>query len=163
LNAAKPQISKLNRVHRVDEFNCGVDPLNLYLTRFALPNQSACGAQTYVAELGDRVVGYCSLSAAQVEYAQAPARLAKGMGRHPISVILIARLAVDRSWQGKGLGAALLVDALRRILTAADIIGVRAITVHAKDEGARRFYEHFDIDPSPFDPLHFCLSRKWRG
>jgi GNAT superfamily N-acetyltransferase len=160
LSAAKPQIAKLKRVHEVDDFDCGVDPRNLYLKRFALPNQSAGGAQTYVAELDGRVVGYYSLSAAQVEYADAPARLTKGMARHPISVILIARLAVDRTWQGKGLGAAMLVDALRRILTAADIIGVRAVMVHAKDEGARRFYEHFDFDPSPFDPLHLFLLIK---
>ena len=154
MTAAKPQIAKLNKIHTVDNFDCGADPLNIYLKRFALPNQNAGGAQTYVAELGDRVVGYYSLSAAQVEYAEAPGRLAKGMARHPISVILIARLTVDRGWQGKGLGAALLVDALRRILTAADIIGVRAVMVHAKDEGARRFYEHFDFVPSPTDPYH---------
>ena len=160
MSAAKPQIAKLKRVHTVDDFDCGADPLNFYLKRFGLPNQSAGGAQTYVAELDGRVIGYYSLSAAQVEYAEAPARLAKGMARHPISVILIARLAVDRTWQGKGLGAALLVDALRRILTAADIIGVRAVMVHAKDEGARRFYEHFDFDPSPFDPLHLFLLIK---
>jgi len=158
--SAKPQIAKLKRTHAVDDFDCAVEPLNFYLKRFALANQSAGGAQTYVAELGDRVVGYYSLSAAQVEYADAPARLAKGMARHPISVILLARLAVDYTWQGKGLGAALLVDALRRILTAADIVGIRAVMVHAKDEDARRFYEHFDFDPSPVDPLHLFLLTK---
>ena len=158
--ADRPQVVKLKRTHAVDGFDCAAEPLSTYLKRFALPNQSAGGAQTYVAALGDRVVGYYSLSAAQVELADAPARLAKGMARHPISVILIARLAVDHTWQGKGLGAALLLDALRRILTAADIVGIRAVMVHAKDEGARRFYEHFDFDPSPVDPLHLFLLIK---
>ena len=74
--------------------------------------------------------------------------------------MLLARLAVDRSWQGRGLGAALLLDALRRTLTAADILGMRAIMVHAKDEAARRFYEHFDFDPSPVEPLHLFLLLK---
>lgn len=115
---------------------------------------------TYVAALGDRVVGYYSLTPAQVEYGDAPDRVRRGMARHPIPVILIARLAVDRTWQGKGLGAALLLDALRRILAASDIIGVRAVMVHAKDETARRFYEHFDFDPSPFEPLHLFLLTK---
>jgi GNAT superfamily N-acetyltransferase len=155
-----PQILKLRPTHAIDGFDCGVESLNTYLKRFALPNQSAGGAQTYVAELGDDVAGYYSLCAAQVEFAGAPARLAKGMARHPISVILIARLAVDHAWHGKGLGAALLVDALRRILTAADIVGIRAVMVHAKDERARRFYEHFDFDPSPVDPLHLFLLIK---
>ncbi len=151
---------KLQRTHAVDEFECAVEPLDTYLKRFALPNQSAGGAQTYVAALGERVVGYYSLCAAQVELAEAPARLAKGMARHPIAVVLIARLAVDHAWQGQGLGAALLVDALRRVLTAADIVGIRAVMVHAKDDRARRFYEHFDFDPSPVDPLHLFLLTK---
>jgi GNAT superfamily N-acetyltransferase len=158
--AEKPQIVKLRRDHAVDSFDCAVEPLNTYLKRFALPNQTAGGAQTYVAELGKKIAGYYSLAAAQVEYADAPAHLRKGMARHPLSVILLARLAVDHTWQGKGLGAALLADALRRIHAAADIVGVRAVIVHAKDEGARRFYEHFDFDPSPVDPLLLFLPIK---
>ena len=123
-------------------------------------NQSAGGAQTYAAVLNGIVVGYYSLSTASVEYDQAPERAKKGMARHPIPVILIARLAVDHTRQGKGLGAALLLDALRRVLTAADIVGIRAILVHAKDEAAKRFYEHFDFDPSPVDPMHLFLIIK---
>ena len=156
----KPEVVKLRRTHDLDSFDCGVEPLNVYLERFALANQSAGGAQTYVATLGDRIVGYYSLSTASVEYADAPSRLAKGMARHPIPVVLVARLAVDVTWQGKGLGAALLLDALRRILAAAEIVGIRAVMVHAKDEAARRFYEHFDFDPSPVDPLQLFLLVK---
>jgi GNAT superfamily N-acetyltransferase len=79
-------------------------------------------------------------------------------------VILLARLAVDHTRQGKGLGAALLLDALRRVLAAGDIIGVRAVMVHAKDDAARRFYEHFDFDSSPADPFHrFLLVKEIAG
>ncbi len=157
---AKPRVEKLDKNHAVDAFDCGAEPLNIYLRRFALGNQSAGAAQTYVATLGERVVGYYSLSTASVEYAEAPERLRKGLARHAVPVVLIARLAIDHTWQGKGLGAALLLDALRRVLGAADIVGVRAVMVHAKDEAARRFYEHFDFDPSPIEPLHMFLMVK---
>jgi GNAT superfamily N-acetyltransferase len=157
---AKPQIAKLDKSHLTDVFNCGLAPLNAYLQRFALANQSAGGAQTYAAILEGKVIGYYSLSTASVEYDQSPERTKKGLARHPIPVILIARLAVDHSWQGKGLGAALLRDALRRIVSAADIVGIRAVLVHAKDEAAKRFYEHFDFDPSPVDPMHLFLLVK---
>jgi GNAT superfamily N-acetyltransferase len=159
-SSTKPHIVKLDKSHATDAFNCGTAPLNMYLQRFVLVNQSAGGAQTYVAAKDARIVGYYSLSTASVEYDQAPSRAKKGLARHPIPVILIARLAVDQSWQGKGLGAALLVDALRRILAASEIVGIRAVLVHAKDEAARRFYEHFDFDPSPVDPMHLFLLIK---
>jgi GNAT superfamily N-acetyltransferase len=155
-----PRIAKLAAGHAVDVFDCGGDALNAYLSRHALANQRAGGAQTYVAAMAEHVVGYYSLATGQVEYADAPERLRKGLARHPVPIILLARLAVDRGWQGRGLGSALLLDALRRSLGAADIIGVRAIMVHAKDESARRFYEHFDFDPSPVEPLHLFLLVK---
>ncbi len=156
----KPEIVKLTRSHATEAFDCGAKPLNAFLKRHALVNQSAGAAQTYVAAVGDHVVGYYSLSAASVEYGDAPERLRKGLARHPVPVMLLARLAVDRTWQGRGLGAALLLDALRRTVAAADILGIRAIMVHAKDEAARRFYEHFDFDPSPIEPLHMFLLLK---
>jgi GNAT superfamily N-acetyltransferase len=157
---AKPRIEKLARDHAVEAFDCGAEPLDTYLRRFALGNQSAGAAQTYVAALDERVVGYYSLCTGQVEYGEAPERLRKGLARHPVPVVLLARLAIDRTWQGKGLGAALLRDALHRILAASDIVGVRAVMVHAKDEAARRFYEHFDFDPSPIEPLQLFLLVK---
>ena len=156
----KPHIAKLASGHDVGGFACGSAPLDTYLARFALANQAGGAAQTYVAAVGEKVVGYYSLTAASVEFGEAPERLRKGLARHPVPVILIARLAVDRSWQGRGLGAALLRDGLRRVLAAADIIGLRAVMVHAKDQTARRFYEHFDFDPSPVDPLQMFLLIK---
>jgi GNAT superfamily N-acetyltransferase len=74
--------------------------------------------------------------------------------------MLLARLAVDRTYQGVGLGQALLKDALHRTAQAADIAGIRALVVHAKDEQARQWYEQFNFDPSPTDPLHLFLLMK---
>jgi GNAT superfamily N-acetyltransferase len=156
----KPQIVKLDKSHATDAFNCGAASLNVYLQRFALVNQSAGSAQTYAAVLNGAVVGYYSLSTASVEYDAATERMKKGLARHAIPVLLLGRLAVDHTWQGKGLGSSLLRDALRRVAAAADIVGIRAVLVHAKDDAARRFYEHFDFDPSPVDPLHLFLLVK---
>lgn len=114
----------------------------------------------YVVPIEERVVGYYALSAASVEQDDAPTRVRKGLARHPIPVILLARLAVDQSEQGRGLGAALLKDALQRAGSAAGEIGARAVLVHAKDEEAKAFYEHFDFEPSPSDPLHLFLLMK---
>jgi GNAT superfamily N-acetyltransferase len=157
---SNPAIVKLNRSHAIDRFDCGVTSLNNFLKQYALTNQASGGAQTYVAAIGELVVGYYSLASGEVAHEAAPARVAKGMARHPIPVMLLARLATDLTWQGKGLGAALLADAMRRTLQAADIAGIRALVVHAKDDKARRFYQHFDFDPSPKDPLHLSILIK---
>jgi len=153
-------IQKLDRSHIVDPFDCGYEDFNRYISRFALNNQSAGSAQTYVTLAGGKVVGYYSLAVGAVAHSQAPARMVKGLARHPVPVMLLARLAVDKEAKGKGLGAALLHDALARTLQAADIAGIRAVIVHAKDDEARRFYEHFDFDPSPTDPYHLHLLIK---
>ena len=156
----KPQMAKLRRSHAVDSFDCGSEALNTFLRRYAFTNQSAGTAQTYVAEVGDEVAGYYSLTVGQVEYGDAPERMAKGIARHPVPIMLLARLGVDGAWQGKGLGAALLADALRRTSQAADIAGIRALVVHAKDERAKAFYSHFDFASMPQDSLHMFLLLK---
>lgn len=153
-------IRKLFRSDEVETFDCGSDALNRYLERFALVSQSAGSAQTYVAVSSDRIVGYYSLAVGAAVHAAAPTRIVNGLTRHPVPVMLLARLAVDSSMKGKGLGAALLHDALARTLQAADIAGIRAIIVHAKDDDARRFYEHFDFEPSPTDFYHLFLLIK---
>jgi predicted N-acetyltransferase YhbS len=153
-------IQKLDRSHIVEAFDCGYEDLNRYISRFALNNQSAGSAQTYVAIADEKVVGYYSLAVGAVAHSQAPTRMVKGLARHPVPVMLLARLAVDNEVKGRGLGAALLQDALARTLQAADIAGIRAVIVHAKDDDARRFYEHFDFDPSPTDSYHLYLLIK---
>ncbi len=148
------RIEKLDRKHVTDAFDCGSEPLNRFLIRFALPNQQAEASQTYVALAGKQIVGYYTLVVGQVECADAPERLTKGLARHPVPIMLLARLAVAQPWQGRGLGQGLLKDAMLRTLRAAEIAGIRAFAVHAKGEAARAFYEHFDFVPSPTDPFH---------
>ena len=106
------------------------------------------------------MVGYYSLAAAQIIYADASPRLQKGAPRHPVPVVLLARLAVGRAKQGHGLGAALLKNAILRTLGAAEAIGVRALLVHAKDESAKMFYQRYDFEPLPGHPLHLALMLK---
>ena len=127
--------------------------------RFALANQRNESARTYAVHRNGAVVGYYSISAGSVSIEDSPARIAKGLARHPIPVILLARLAIDKGEQGTGLGKALLKDALTRIARA-DIVGARAVLVHAIDEPARKFYEHFDFEPSPVHELQLMLLMK---
>jgi predicted N-acetyltransferase YhbS len=146
--------------HDVSEFDSGSAPLNEYLKKYALVNQQNQSARTFVACRGEAVVGYYTLAAGSVSREETPTRVAKGLARHPVPVILLARLAVDRGEQGKGLGAGLLKDALLRAARAAELIGCRAVLVHAKDQAARAFYERFGFEPSPVDELHLYLLMK---
>jgi predicted N-acetyltransferase YhbS len=151
------RIEKLRRTHDLDRFDCGREALNRFLVRYAFPNQQAGASQTYVAladEADEEVVGYYTLVVGQVEYSEAPERLTKGLARHPVPIMLLARLAVAIIWQGKGLGSGLLKDAMLRTLQAADIAGIRAFAVHAKGDQAKSFYERFDFVASPSDPYH---------
>jgi len=156
----RPRIEKLRRDHHVDLFDCGQEALNRFLVRYAFQNQQAEASQTYVALVGDEVVGFSTLVVAQVEYDDAPQRLGKGLAKHPIPLMLLARLAIATSWQGKGLGSGLLKDAMLRTLQAADIAGIRAIAVHAKDDDARTFYERFGFAAAPTDPYHLFVLLK---
>ncbi|MGN6367563.1 MAG: GNAT family N-acetyltransferase [Phycisphaerae bacterium] len=154
------RIEKLSPLHKIDAFDCGRQELNKYLLRYAWGNQQAGAGQTYVGLVGEIVVGYHTLAVGHVLPEQAPERITKGLARHPVPIMLLARLAVDQQWQGQGIGKALLKDAVLRTLQAADIVGIRAIGVHAKDEEARKFYEKFDFVPSPTDPLHLFVLLK---
>ncbi len=153
-------IEKLRREHLLDRFDCGKEDLNRFLKRQAWNSQQAHSAQTYVLVKDLRVLGYYSLAAGSVTHEEATERVKKGLARHPIPVILLARLAVDASVHGKGLGSALLKDALLRTAQAADAIGARALLVHAKDDSAKAFYEHFAFEASPSDPYHLLLIMK---
>jgi len=154
------RIEKLRRDHPVEDFDCGREELNRYLVRYAWQNQQAGAAQTYVGIAGEAIAGYHTLAVGHVTLEDAPERLTKGLAKHLVPIMLLARLAIDRRWQGQGAGKALLRDAMQRTLRAADIAGIRAFAVHAKDEEARRFYEHFDFMPSPTDPMHLFVLLK---
>lgn len=142
--------------HVLDEFTCGEPSLDDWLCEHAHAAKGAGSARTYVicdAEQ-ERVVGYHALTVTGIGHDDAGERLAKGMGRHPIPAVLLARLAVDRSVQGQGLGAFLLRDAMLRAVSAAEGLGIRALVVHALHAEARAFYLRFDFEPSPTDDLH---------
>jgi GNAT superfamily N-acetyltransferase len=166
-------IEKLTRQHPVDDFYCGEDALNRFLSRFAFQNQQASASQTYVGLADRAIVGFYTLVVAEVAYDDAPERLKKGLARHPVPLMLLARhpvplmllarLAVSQMWQGKGVGSGLLKDAMLRTIQAAEIGGIRALAAHAKNDTARAFYEHFGFMPSPTDPLHlFVLTKDLR-
>ena len=154
------RIEKLHRSHPIDLFTCGKEELDRFLKRFALGNQQANAAQTYIALHDTDVIGFYSLVVGEVAFIDAPERLTKGLARHPVPIMLLARLAVSSSWQGRRIGSYLLRDAMLRTLQAADIGGIRAFAVHAKDDPAKSFYEHFGFEPSPTDPLHLFLLTK---
>lgn len=154
------RIERLERHHAVDGFDCGNEALNRFLVRFALQNRQAGASQTYVALADEQVAGYSTLVVGQVDYDDAPLRLTKGLARHPVPIMLLARLAIAVSFQGRGLGSGLLKDAMLRTIQAAEIAGIRAFAVHAKDDQARGFYEHFDFVPSPTDPYHLLRLLK---
>lgn len=157
---ASIHVEKLRRDHALEDFDCGEAPLNRFLVRNALQNQQMGASQTYLALSGSRLAGYYTLVFGEVAYADAPERLQKGAARHPVPLMVLARLAVDVTFRGEGLGAALLKDAMLRTLAAAEIAGLRALAVHAKSEAARRFYAHFDFVASPVDPLHMLFLLK---
>jgi predicted N-acetyltransferase YhbS len=154
------RIEKLARTHLVGDFDCGQEHLNTHLAKYALTNQFANSAVTYVALADGAVVGFYSLTVGEILFDDASERLKKGLARHPVPVMLLARLAVAIEWQGKGLGSGLLRDAVRRTVQAADIAGVRALIVHAKDDAAKAFYTRFDFLPSDTDPLHLYVLIK---
>jgi predicted N-acetyltransferase YhbS len=155
------KVEAISELHDVSRFDCGSHKsLNDWLKRFALANQKNESARTYIIHRSGSVVGYYSISAGSVAVHETPVRVSRGLARHPIPVILLARLAVDKDEKGAGLGKALLRDALVRIAQAADIVGARAVLVHAIDEQAKKFYLHFDFELSPTHDLQLMLLMK---
>ena len=160
MNAGYKPVRKFGATDAVESFDCGQPALNQFLQRYALVNQMAHSAQTYVCCLGTQVVGFYSLSVGSVDVADAPTRVAKGLARYPVPVMILARLAVSLDHQGKGLGRALLKDALLRTAQAADIAGIRCLVVHAKDDTARQWYASWEFESSQTDAYHLYLLLK---
>ncbi len=150
----------IDKGHATCSFDCGVEPLNEYLKKYALLSHQSRSARTYVALRGKRLVGYYTLAAGSVSREQVPARVAQGLGKYPVPITLLARLAVENAEQGQGLGRSLLRDAILRAYQASDMVGSHAILTHAKDEGARAFYLRYDFAPSPVNALHLYLLMK---
>jgi len=147
----------------LSSFDSGEPSLDDWLRRRALGNQAAGASRCFVTCRDGRVVGYYALATGAVQRLDTTSRVARGMPE-PIPVVLLARLAVDTKEQGRGLGSHLLRDAITRTIAAADIVGIRALLVHALHDQARRFYLHFGVEPSPTHPLHlFLLLKDVRG
>jgi GNAT superfamily N-acetyltransferase len=146
----------LTAAHDCTRFDSGSPQLDGWLRERALRNERAGASRTYVACEGVRVVAFYSLANGALAHREAPGRLKRNMP-DPIPVMVLGRLAVDRAFQGRGLGKALLKDAILRTLQAAEIAGIRAILVHAKDENAKRFYERLGFLASPASPRTLAL------
>ncbi len=155
------RVEPLARTHDISDFDCADHTsLSNWLKNFAWLNQQNETSRTYVVHRANRVVAYYSIAAGSTLREYAPIRVAKGLAGHPVPVIVLTRLAVDRTAQGKGLGKAMVKDALIRIAAAADIVGARAAMVHAIDAQAAAFYRNFDFVPCPDNDLHLMLLMK---
>ena len=160
---AKPRLSSVELLgsdHDVNHFDCGTHAsLTDWLKRFARMNQASGDTRTYVVHRNLQVVGYYSLAPGSVSRKEATARASKS-APEPIPIVLLARLAIDKPEQGQGLGSALLKDALQRAYAGAEIIGGRAVLVHAIDPEAAAFYRKYGFEPCPGLELHLMLLMK---
>ena len=148
---------KLSAQHDVSCFDSGEPTLDDWLRRRALQNEASGASRTYVVCVEKRVVGYYTLAVGAVALAEAPGRVRRNMP-DPLPVMVLGRLAVDREYQGRGIGAGLLRDAILRTVQAAEIAGIRAILVHAISATAKRFYEERGFVSSPVEPLTVMIS-----
>ena len=142
----------------LEEFDCGREELDEWLRRHGVASHKADLARTFLALDGHTVAGYVSLTTGSVRPEDAPKRLARGMPRYPIGIVLIARLAVDRRHQGKRLGSRLLAEGLRRAVAASDAAAARLVVVDALDGDAAAFYRRWGFIDTPGNPLR--LFRK---
>jgi len=149
----------LSAEHRLDDFACGVDSLDDWLKRRAHPNQVSGASRTYVVSEGTQVVGYYCLASGALALSDAPALVRRNMP-DPVPVAILGRLAIHQTWQGRGVGVALLQDAVLRTLHASEILGIRGLLVHALSAEAKAFYEHHGFVASPTQPMILMLSLK---
>jgi GNAT superfamily N-acetyltransferase len=151
--------------HQLEGFDCGKPALDDWLLRHARQAQGSGSAKTFVVAEGARVAGYFSLTVGQVDTLDAPERIRKGMGQYPVPVVILARLAVSRQDQGRGMGFGLLQDAIRRTMLIAEQAGIRAMLTHPMDEEAAKFYTRFGFIASPLREQQLLLllkdARRW--
>ena len=143
--------------HQIGDFNSGIVSLDEWLKRRALANQATGAARTFVVCEADRVAACFALASGAVNVAAARGRFRRNMP-DPIPVVVLARLAVDRAYQGRGLGSAMVGDAARRVVHAADTIGIRRIIVHAISDVAKAFYLALGFEPSPIEPMTLMVT-----
>jgi GNAT superfamily N-acetyltransferase len=151
----------LDKTHDLDQFRSGNDTLDDWLRRRARANQISGASRTYVVSDDQRVIAYYCLASGALDLADAPGPIRRNMP-YPIPMAVLGRLAVHREWQGRGLGVALLQDAVLRTAQAAAIMGVRGVLVHAISDAAKAFYERHGFTASPNHPMTLVLSLKSR-
>jgi len=144
------QPEPLNAQHNLSNFACGEALLDDWLRQRALKNELLSASRTFVVCSDSSVVGYYALAAGSIAHTEVNSKMRRNMP-DPIPAVILARLAVDKHWQGKGLGYSLLQDALLRCHAAASYIGAKVLLVHALSESAKRFYEYFGFRSSPID------------
>jgi GNAT superfamily N-acetyltransferase len=144
-------------IHELNDFFCGITSLDDWLKRRARANQISGASRTYVVADGRKVVGYCALASGAIAAADSVGRFRRNMP-DPVPVVVLGRLAVDRSQQGRGLGRALFRDSALRVAQAADTIGIRGIVVHAISDQAKAFYLALGFDPSPAEPMTLMVT-----
>jgi GNAT superfamily N-acetyltransferase len=147
----------LGPTHGLEGFSSGVSMLDDWLKRRALANQASGASRTFVVCESGEVVGYYSLAASAVSPEQTVGRFRRNMPS-PIPVIVLGRLAVATTHQGRGLGRGLFVDAARRVIATADVIGIRGMLVHAVSAEAVEFYKKLGFDPSPLDAMTLMIT-----
>ncbi len=153
--------ARLEKADVTAGFDSGATELDEWLVKFAWENQKANNATTFVSQADGRIAGYYAVTVASIAKANAPNFLTKG-SPNQIGCLLLARLAVDRSTQGSGLGTALLTDCLGRTAQLAGQVGVKALLVHCRDEAGRSFYlDRADFHASPVDRMQLFLPVKW--
>lgn len=147
----------INSNHIRDTFDCGLDSLNQWLINKSLKNEKKGASRTYVASSFNKIIGFYCLSAGAVRRKDTPSNLSRNMPE-PIPVIILGRLAVDKEWQGKGLGQDLLSDAIKRAINASDTVGAKALIVHALSKEAQQFYKKCGFIISPTDEMNLMIS-----
>ncbi len=150
----------LSSEHKTDHFSCGVTSLDDWLKRRARANLISGASRTYVASENLKVAAYYCLASGALALSDAPGPLKRNMP-DPIPMVILGRLAVDQGWQGKGLGVALLKDAVLRTREAAGILGVRGLLAQAISDEAKAFYESYGFQASPTQPMTLLLSLFW--
>jgi GNAT superfamily N-acetyltransferase len=148
---------RLSAEHDVSKFDCGESVLDDWLRRRGLQNEASGASRTYVVCIGKRVVGYYTLAAGAIAHTHAPGRIKRNMP-DPVPVMILGRLAVDKTCHGRGVGTGLLRDAVVRTLQASEIAGIRAILVHAISDAAKRFYEKYGFIASPVDSMTVMIT-----
>ena len=160
MSSTEPLVERLEATHDLTAFACGNDELDDWLKRHALAAQAMDTARTFVLVSRRKVLGYFSLTMGSVQRHDAPAKLVRGLPQYPVGIVLLARLAVDRTAQGQGQGSRLLAHALRKALTAGEAAAARLIVVDAIDDNAVAFYQRHGFIAVPEHPRRLYRRSK---